>query len=115
MRLLGCFVVALALVAGCGDDTTATSAADLSVRADLTGAPSSCSAADVMQSCAGVSGGTSCYVCDFTGGGGSCARPCLLLQPDCPAGETCHEFTVGDGGANVTFVGSNCDQHGYCR
>jgi hypothetical protein len=110
------FVLGLGL-AGCGDDTTAP-AADMTVAAkDLSG-PVSCGTTGVAQSCASVSPSTSCFVCDFAAGGGHCARPCLLFQPDCPAGQTCLELTTSgpDGGTPaVAFEGAGCADYGFCR
>ncbi|HEX9104685.1 MAG TPA: hypothetical protein VF997_20885, partial [Polyangia bacterium] len=80
-----------ALVAGCGsNDTTTPIPADMSVRADLAGSPASCGVDGVMLSCSGVSGGAACYICSFANGAGSCAKPCTLLSPTCPTGQTCH-------------------------
>src|SRR5438046_2566869 len=95
------FLVALALAgAACDDDTTAPAAADMTAAApDLSGGGTkSCGVDGVRLSCASVSGGVSCYVCDYaSSGGGRCAKPCLLSAPTCPTGQQCHEFS-SDGG-----------------
>jgi hypothetical protein len=103
--------------AGCGDDTTQATVADLSVpRADLSGQPTSCSATGVAQSCATASGNSACFVCDLSGAG-VCARVCSLLGTDCPTGQTCHEFSVADGGtvSGIAVEGAGCSGFGYCH
>jgi len=111
-------LMALLAVAGCGDDTSQSTAADLGAQAhDLSGQPTSCGATGVAQSCATASGDSQCFVCDLAGGGGVCARVCPLAAPDCPTGQTCHEFTVADGGTtgNVAVEGAGCSGLGYCH
>ena len=65
-----------------------------------------------MLSCAGVSGNVACYLCYA----GFCAKPCLLLAPDCPTGQQCHELHPGDGGfTQVIIEGNGCADYGYCQ
>ncbi|HEY2747021.1 MAG TPA: hypothetical protein VGL86_20500 [Polyangia bacterium] len=111
--------LALLAAAGCGDDTTQATAADLSMTVhDFAGQPTSCSSTGVAQSCAGASGQSGCFVCDLSGGAGVCARVCSLLAPnECPAGQTCHEFTGADGGmvSGIAVEGAGCAGFGYCH
>ncbi len=114
------FLASLAFaVAGCGDDTTQATVADLSATMhDLAGQPTTCSATGVAQSCATASGISDCFVCELSGASGVCARVCSLLAPnECPAGQTCREFTVADGGAGsgIAVEGSSCGGFGYCH
>jgi hypothetical protein len=69
-----------------------------------------------VQPCATTSGSVQCFVCDLSGGG-VCAHVCSLLQQDCPTGQTCHEFTVADGGivSDISVTGNGCDGFGFCR
>jgi hypothetical protein len=112
-------LVFLALVAGCGDDSTQSSAGDMSVPKifDASGQPTSCSATGVAQSCASASGNSGCFVCDLSGAG-VCARVCSLLAPnECAAGQTCRELSVGDGGtaSGIAVEGAGCAGFGYCH
>lgn len=102
-------------VAGCGDDTSSATAADMSAAAaDLSGQAHACGSSGVMQSCASAFGNIGCYICDLSGG--VCARPCMLLSPDCPAGQQCHELVnTGDGGQPMVSVEGACTDYGYCR
>ena len=113
------FILLTALaVAGCGsDDSTAGSVVDMSMRLDLSGQVTSCGVDGVALSCASASGNNACFVCDFGGGGGVCARVCSLVTQSCPAGQTCHEFAFGDGGSTlqISVEGAGCNGFGYCH
>ena len=117
MRTIICMGLLSMLLAACGDDTTKSTGADLSVAVvhDLAGQPIACSASDVSTACASSSVG--CQVCDLTSG--SCARVCSLTSPGaCPTGQTCREFTfAGDGGSasGIVMSGAGCGGFGYCR
>ena len=116
--LLGVLLAALG-VAGCGDDSSQSTSADLSMTMrDLSGQPTACTASDVATTCATASGNNECFVCDTSGGGGVCARVCSLLAQDCPTGESCREFSfVGDGGtpSGIVMAGPGCSGFGYCK
>lgn len=109
--------MAMLVVAGCGDDSTQAPAPDMSMRLDLSGQPTSCSATGVAQSCASASGNAQCFVCNLSGGGGVCARVCSLVTQSCPSGQTCHEFSFADGGvsSSIAVEGSGCAGLGYCQ
>lgn len=110
-------LAAASTLAGCGDDSSQATGPDMSVAADLSGQSTTCGNSGVAQSCATASGNNACFVCDFSGGGGVCARVCSLVTQSCPTGQTCHEFTFSDGGVSSQIVieGSGCAGFGYCH
>lgn len=105
--MLRALVLVLALAAnGCGDDTTAAAALDLSTPTFDLSTPG--------QHCGGVVCTGGCTVCVQLGGG-LCAIPCKTAMPStCSSGVCNPAVPDGGNGGGVTFGGDCAGYNGFC-